>query len=110
MEKAQIMNLIQNFNDLKNESNDVKALPPINVKAIKCNIIKNKKVENEKKIIKEILNNTVESLDDFEKEQKIIKLIKAHKTQPKNNRNRNFGILPKYIRVFFSKKCIIIIE
>ena len=104
MGQSQIINLIQNFNDLKNESNNVKALPPINVKIIRDHIIKNKKIENRTKTIKEIMNNTVESLDDFEKEEKKIKLIKTHKSQPKNNRNKNLDILPEHIRDIFYKK------
>ena len=104
MEHTQIINLIQNFNDLKNESNNIKALPPINVKTIRDHIIKNKKVENRKKTMKEIMNNTVETLDDFEKEEKMIKLIKAHKSQPKNNRNKNIDALPEYIRDIYYKK------
>ena len=104
MEQTQIINLIQNFNDLKNESNNIKPLPPINIKTIRDHIIKNKKVENRKKTLNEIMNNTVENLDDFEKEEKMIKLIKAHKSQPKKNINKNFDILPEYIRNIFTKK------
>lgn len=103
MEQSQIMTLIQNFNDLKNETNNIKALPPINVKTIRDHI-KNRKIDNKNKSIKEIMNNTVESLDEFEKEQKMIKIIKSHKSQHKNNRNKNFDILPEYIRDIFNKK------
>ena len=32
------------------------------------------------------------------------KLIKAHKSQPKNNRNKNIDALPEYIRDIYYKK------
>ena len=50
------------------------------------------------------MNKDIDNLDDFEKEEKIIKDIKSHKSQPRTKRNKNFDMLPEYIREIFTKK------
>ena len=49
------------------------------------------------------MNPNNEPLDEFEKQEKIIKDIKSHKSPIKNKRNKNFDKLPEYIREAFSK-------
>lgn len=104
IEQNEIMNLIQNLNNLRYESNKVQALPPINVKMIKAHIINNKKKESRKKTMKEIMNNNTQPLDEFEKEEKMIRYNKTSKSLQKVKRNKNFDMLPAYIRDIFTTK------
>ena len=103
IDQSEIMNLIQNLNDLKNDSNYMKSLPPININIIKDHVINSTKKEKRKLNFKEIMNPNNEPLDEFEKQEKIIKDIKSHKSPIKNKRNKNFDKLPEYIREAFSK-------
>ena len=50
------------------------------------------------------MNNVMDDLDDFEKEEKMIKDINGYKSQPKTRRNKNFDMLPEYIREIFTKR------
>ena len=49
VDQGEIMKLIQSFNDIKIESNNVKALPPINIDIIKEHVYKKKPVKPRKK-------------------------------------------------------------
>ena len=105
IENDEILNLIQCFNELKTEVNSVTALPPINVNAIRKHVINSNKKGKKKKNIKEIMSNNVEPLDEFEKEEKLIRKIKSyHRAHPKINKNKNLDMLPEYVRDIFTKK------
>lgn len=105
IEKSEIMNLIQNLNNIKDEANKVQALPPINIDMIKSHIINNNKKETKKKNMKEIMSNNAENLDEYEKEEKMIRNNnKKFKSQSKFKKNKNFDMLPEYIREIFTKK------
>jgi len=103
IDESEKKNLIQSFKELRFESDNIQSLPPINVNIIKDHVL-NKKKETKKKSIKEIMNKDIDNLDDFEKEEKIIKEIKSYKSQPRTKRNKNFDMLPEYIREIFTKK------
>ena len=103
VEQTEIMRLIQSFNEIKIESNNVKALPPINIDIIKDHVYrKRKNISLKKKNMKDIMKKK-EPLDEFEKEERLIKSLKSFRTVPKKKRNKNFDILPQYIRDIFSK-------
>ena len=104
MDHNEIMNLKQTFFELKTDSNNVSALPPININVIRTHIINNSKKNSKKKNMKEIFNDKIEPLDEYEKEMRIIKNIKCFKSQPKFRRNKNLEMLPEYIRNLFTKK------
>ena len=109
IEQSQIMNLIQNLNDIKYESNKVNALPPIKVNVIRDHVIRTSKNNTvlRKKNMKEIMNSSDNTaMDQFEIEEKMIKDMKSYKSQPKAKRNKNFDKLPAYFRDIFSKKRI----
>ena len=101
VEQSEIMKLIQNLNEIKIESENVKALPPINIDIIKDHVYR-KKVIPKKKNMKQIMQIKL-PLDEFEKEEKLIKSLRSFKSIPKRKRNKNFDILPQYIRDIFSK-------
>jgi len=103
VEQSEIMKLIESFNEIKIESNNVTALPPININIIKDHIYKKKKILPKKKNFKDILKRRG-PLDEFEKEERLIKKLRSYKTVPKRRRNKNFDILPQYIRDIFAKK------
>ena len=108
IEQSQIMNLIQNLNDIKYESNKVNALPPIKVNVIRDHVIRTSKNNTllRKKNMKEIMNSSDIPLDQFEIEERMIKDMKSYKSQPKAKRNKNFDKLPAYFRDILSKKRI----
>ena len=103
VEKSEIMKLIENFHDIKRESDNVKALPPINIDIIKQHVYKKKKIVPKKKNFRDIMKRT-EPLDEFEKEERLIKNLQSFRSVPKRRRNKNFDALPQYIRDIFSKK------
>lgn len=102
VEQSEIMKLITNFNEIKRESDNVRALPPINIDIIKDHVYKKKKIEPKKKNMKEIMKKR-EPLDEFEKEERLIKSLRSFKSVPKKKRNKNFDVLPQYIRDIFAK-------
>ena len=102
VDQGEIMKLIQSFNDIKIESNNVKALPPINIDIIKEHVYKKKPVKPRKKNLRDIMKRK-EPLDEFEKEERLIKNLRSYKSVPKRRRNKNLDILPQYIRDIFAK-------
>ena len=103
VEQSEIMKLIESFNEIKIESNNVTALPPININIIKDHIYKKKKIVLKKKNIRELMKRR-DPLDEFEKEERLINKLRSYKSVPKRRRNKNFDILPQYIRDIFAKK------
>ena len=103
VDQGEIIKLIQNLNEIKIESDNVKALPPINIDIIKDHVYKKKKIEIKKKKMKDLIKKK-EPLDEFEKEERLIKSLRSFKSVPKKKRNKNFDVLPEYIREIFGKK------
>lgn len=109
LSRGKLFDLVQEFNDLRAESDSVKPLPKINVDIIEEHVrIKgNSESKNKKKKIslKELLKlKSNEPKDEFEKEERLINSIKNFKLIPKKKRNRNLDNMPYYIRELFSKK------
>ena len=103
VKQGEIMKLIQNFNEIKIDSNNVKALPPININIIKDHVYnERKRLLQKRKKTKDIIIKKV-PLDAFEKEERLIKSLKSFKSVPRKKRNKNFDILPQYIREIFDK-------
>ena len=102
VDQGEIMKLIQSFNDIKIESNNVNALPPINIDIIKDHVYKKKPVKPRKKNLRDIMKRQ-EPLDEFEKEERLIKNLRSYKSVSKRRRNKNLDILPQYIRDIFAK-------
>ena len=102
VDQSEIMKLVQNFNDIKIESYNVKALPPININIIKYHVYRKKQIESRRK---SFMNYMVkkEPLDEFEKEQRLIKKLKSYKPVIKRRRNKNLDVLPQYVRDIFTK-------
>ena len=103
IDKSDIMKLVHNFNDIKIESFNVKALPPININIIKDHVYKAKNISKKKKNYRDYMIRN-EPLDEFEKEEKLIKKLKSYKTVPKRKRNENLDLLPQHVRDAFAKK------
>ena len=59
VDQGEIMKLIQSFNDIKIESNNVKALPPINIDIIKEHVYKKKPVNPRKKNLRDIMKSQI---------------------------------------------------
>ena len=106
MGKEKIMDLVQNFNNLKHECDSVKPLPPINLRIIEDHVYNQNKVNkiNVKKMrLREFLEQSNEPKDEFEEEEKLIKSIKSYKVLPKFKRNKNYDFLPSYLRESLNK-------
>ena len=106
MGKEKIMDLVQNFNNLKQECDSVKPLPPINLRIIEDHVYNQNKVNkiNVKKMrLREFLEQSNEPKDEFEEEEKLIKSIKSYKVLPKFKRNKNYDFLPSYLRESLNK-------
>ena len=100
MGKEKIMDLVQNFNNLKHECDSVKPLPPINLRIIEDHVYNQSKVKkiNVKKMrLKEFLEQSNEPKDEFEEEERLIKNIRSYKVLPKFKRNKNYDFLPSYL-------------
>ena len=106
MGKEKIMDLVQNFNNLKYECDSVKPLPPINLRIIEDHVYnqsKANKINVKKMRLKEFLEQSNEPKDEFEEEEKLIKSIKSYKVLPKFKRNKNYDFLPSYLRESLNK-------
>ena len=103
IEKSEIMKLVENFNEIKIDSYNTKALPPINIDIIKDHVYREKNLIERKKNFKDFMIRK-QPLDEFEKEEKLIKKLRSYKTVPKRKRNNNLDLLPHYIRDAFARK------
>jgi hypothetical protein len=106
MGKEKIMDLVQNFNNLKHECDSVKPLPPINLRIIEDHVYNQNranKINVKKMRLKEFLEQSNEPKDEFEEEEKLIKSIKSYKVLPKFKRNKNYDFLPSYLRESLNK-------
>ena len=106
MSQEEIINLVEQLNELKEECQSVTPLPPINVKNIGEHVYnqnKNKNKKEKKMSLKEMLDQSNDPKDDFEKEERLIKKIKGIKSVPRKKRNKNFDKLPGYLKEIFNK-------
>ena len=103
IEKGEIMKLVENLNEIKIDSYNTKALPPINIDIIKDHVYRKKNLIERKKNFKDFMIRK-QPLDEFEKEEKLIKKLRSYKTVPKRKRNNNLDLLPHYIRDAFARK------
>ena len=107
IDKRDYMDLKQNFDEIKENSNLVTPLPPINFTFIYDHVKNKNKFQKSDKMltIKEYLSkNNNRILDDWEKEQNLIAKMKKIKIVPKNKRNRNLDILPSHVRDALNKQ------
>ena len=106
IDKRDFMDLLQNFDEIKENSASVNPLPKINVDNIIDNVKNQKKGKNDKMLtLKEYLNkNKNRKKDEFEKEQELIEKSKKFKVIPKKKRNRNLDLLPPYLREVLNKQ------
>jgi hypothetical protein len=106
MGKEKIMDLVQNFNNLKHECDSVKPLPPINLRIIEDHVYNQNranKINVKKMRLKEFLEQSNEPKDEFEEEERLIKNIRSYKVLPKFKRNKNYDFLPSYLRESLNK-------
>ena len=104
MDQEELMNLLEQLNELKDECKSVTPLPPINIKNIYDHVYNQNKNRKERKLtLKEILDRSNEPKDEFEKEERLINKIKGVKSVPRKKRNKNFDKLPEYLKEIFSK-------
>jgi hypothetical protein len=105
--KTELFDLAYNLKCLRLESDSVSPLPPINVSIIydhvyRSNSNKDKKIN--KMTIKQLINDTHEPKDEFEKEEKLIKQMMSYKAIQRGKRNKAFDILPEYLKNALSKR------
>ena len=99
-----IMDLVQNLKSLRQDSESIKPLPPINVKIIEDHVYKKNNSKSVRKMnLKEYLEQSNEPKDEYELEQRVIKNLSSFKIMPKFKRNRNYDYLPNYLRESLNK-------
>ena len=108
IDKRDFMDLLQNFEEIKEHSQSISPLPKINFN----NIYEHVRIQNERKndksdkmlSLKDYLRiNKNRRKDDFELEQEEIAKSKKYKIIPKKKRNRNLDLLPPHIREALNK-------
>ena len=105
IDNGKFIDLIQSFKDLRAETESVIPLPKINIDIIK-NHVYTKGPNLKKKTIKEFFLKDKTPLDEFEKENIIINKLKTQRyvSQTRNKRNKNFDILPQYLKEKFNNQ------
>ena len=105
--KSELFDLAYNLKNLRLQSDSVSPLPPININKIYDHVYRNSN-NNDKKInkmtIKQLINQTHEPKDEFEKEEKLIKQMMSYKIIQRGKRNKAFDILPDYLKTALSKR------
>ena len=103
--KSELFDLAYNLKNLRMQSDSVSPLPPINVNIIYDHVYKNNHNKvNKKKTIKELINDSHEPRDEFEKEERIIKQMMSYKVVQRGKRNKAFDILPEYLKTALTKR------
>jgi hypothetical protein len=103
--KSELFDLAYNLKNLRLQSDSVSPLPPINLNIIYDHVYKNNHNNvNKKKTIKELINDSHEPRDEFEKEEKLIKQMMSYKATQRGKRNKAFDILPEYLKTALSKR------
>ena len=105
--KTELNDLAYNLKHLRMQSDSVSPLPPINLNIIydhvyKSNSNRDKKIN--KMSIKQLINESNEPKDEFEKEEKLIKKMMSYKAEQRGKRNKAFDILPEYLKSALSKR------
>ena len=105
--KSELFDLAYNLKNLRLQSDSVSPLPRINIKNIYDHVYRNNN-NNIHKInkmtIKQLINETHEPKDEFEKEEKLIKQLMSYKIIQRGKRNKAFDILPDYLKTALSKR------
>ena len=108
--KMDFMDLKQNFEEIKENSDSICVLPPINVDNIIYHVKNSVKEKKSDKMmsIREYLNKNEREKnrkkDDFEIEEEQIKQMKKYKIIPKKKRNKNLDVLPSHLRDLLQKQ------
>lgn len=107
MDNSKFIDLIQNFREIRAETESITPLPKINIETIRNHILV-KGVKNLKKMpLKQYLLKNTDSLDEFEKENLLINKLKTQRYNSyvhRNKRNRNLDILPQYLKDKFNSQ------
>lgn len=104
LSRRKMIDLEQEFNELRIEVESVRPLPKINVDIIYDHVYHQPDKKSLKKMsVRDILNHKNVPKDEFEKEEKLINSIKNFKLVPKKKRNRTLDNMPLYIRKLFAK-------
>lgn len=101
VDNGKFIDLIQNFKDLRAETESIIPLPKINIKTIRDHVIRKGTKNLKKMTLKEYFLKDKEPLDEFEKENIIINKLKTQKYishVSRNRRNRNLDMLPQYLK------------
>ena len=99
-----LMDLLEKFNELKDECESVSPLPRINIQNIYEHVYNTKKSKSPRKMpLREFLERKDEPRDEFEREERLIYKIKGAKSLSKKKRNKMFDNLPGYLKDIFNK-------
>lgn len=107
--KSELNDLAFSLKNLRIQSESVSPLPPFKINLIydhvyKTNNNNNKKRKLNKLSFKQILYESTEPKDEFEKEEKLIKKLMSYRTTHITKRDKAFDILPEYLKDALSKR------
>ena len=101
LDQGKFLDLVQTFKNIRTETESISPLPKININTIRNHILL-KGVKNLKKMsLKQYLLKDEANMDEFEKENLLISKLKKQKYISPNSikkRNKNFDILPQYLK------------
>ena len=101
IEQGKFLDLVQEFKYLRAETESIIPLPKININNIRNHVL-TKGAKNLKKMsFKDYIFQDIGNLDEFEKENLLINKLKRQKYISHTSlmkRNKNFDILPQYLK------------
>ena len=105
--KTELNDLAYNLKNLRMQCDSVSPLPPIKIDIIYDHVYRsnsNKDNKINKMTIKQLLKESHEPKDEFEKEERLIKKMMSYKVIQRGKRNKAFDILPEYLKTALSKR------
>ena len=105
IDHAGFMELIQNMKKIREDTESISPLPPINIKTIYKHVFKQSKAKKIKKMtLKEYLSKRNEPKDEYEKENILINKINRKRKFFFRKRNKNLDLLPPHLKELFDKR------
>lgn len=104
-DESKLRDLLHELKEIREENDSVKPFPPINTNIIEDHVKSKKKEKSIKKMtIKELIEGISTPLDEFEKEQLLIKNMKTYRSSARSQRNRKLDNVPEHLKNILSDK------
>ena len=106
IDHAGFIELVQSMKKIKEDTESISPLPPINIKSIYKHVFNKSKAKKKlkKMTLKEYLNRKEEPKDEYEQEKMLINRTNRNRCFFFRKRNKNFDLLPPHIKELFDKR------